>query len=180
MMNKLAVALFLSAAAVAVNGQPGQPEAGNPPCYICGDENQRVTEPEFVVEVPGQVARTCMEVEEAGLAGLITEAQCGFLPGIFAVPCGCEEVEETDEPVPVNPIEPVPENLPETDEPDETVAASDVPSDMPSLMPSGAPSVMTGEGGTDAPGTDAPSASMTVAGSAGAVAMAAAVAVFMM
>eukprot|EP00529_Nitzschia_sp_RCC80_P032313 CAMPEP_0113464304 /NCGR_PEP_ID=MMETSP0014_2-20120614/13133_1 /TAXON_ID=2857 /ORGANISM="Nitzschia sp." /LENGTH=223 /DNA_ID=CAMNT_0000356383 /DNA_START=106 /DNA_END=777 /DNA_ORIENTATION=- /assembly_acc=CAM_ASM_000159 len=223
MMNKLLVALFLSAAAVAVNGQD------NPPCYICGDEGERVTDPTFVVEVPGQLARTCEEVEAAGLAGLISEAQCGFLPGIFAVPCGCEEI-----PVPVNPIEPVPENLPEeggpmtndepipenlpeeggpmtNDEPvpenlpeeggpmtnDEPVPenlpedadpatndepipeqfeGSEVPSDMPSLMPSGAPSVMV----TDEGATDAPSGSMTVAGSAVAVAMTAVVAVFMM
>ena len=180
MMNKLAVALFLSAAAVAVNGQ----EPGNPPCYICGSEFERVGLPDFVVEVPGQIARTCKEVEDAGLDGLISQAQCGFLPGIFATPCECEEIPEpatndepipenlpeTEDPIPVNPIEPVPEEFDD----------SDVPSDMPSLMPSGAPSVMTGEGGTEAPGPSEPSASMTVAGSAGAVAMAAVVAVFMM
>eukprot|EP00529_Nitzschia_sp_RCC80_P036605 CAMPEP_0113456826 /NCGR_PEP_ID=MMETSP0014_2-20120614/9089_1 /TAXON_ID=2857 /ORGANISM="Nitzschia sp." /LENGTH=192 /DNA_ID=CAMNT_0000348295 /DNA_START=130 /DNA_END=708 /DNA_ORIENTATION=- /assembly_acc=CAM_ASM_000159 len=192
MMNKLLVALFLSAAAVAVNGQD------NPPCYICGDEGERVTEATFVVEVPGQVARTCEEIEAAGLNGLISEAQCGFLPGIFAVPCACA-------PIPVNPIEPVPENLPEeggpmtNDEPipenlpedggpmtnDEPIPeqfeGSEVPSDMPSLMPSGAPSVMvTDEGATDAPATDAPSGSMSTAGSLVAVAMTAVVAVFMM
>jgi hypothetical protein len=72
----------------------GPPTSACPPvptigCSICGS-NSCVTLPDEVFTFPQQPNVPCGILQQAGLNGTITPFQCGFLPGLVNITCGCK------------------------------------------------------------------------------------------
>jgi len=67
---------------------------------VCGP-SMCVTDFDAIFEFPGQPSVPCGELEKAGISGIIPLSQCGFLPGLVADKCKCQNES-------LRPITPVP------------------------------------------------------------------------
>ncbi len=83
-----------------VEEEEDSPITGNyAPCYVCGREEDQVTEPDFVLSLPNPAnvpfEVDCATLYEDGLNGIIPEQSCGFIQNRAALPCGCTAEEVT-------------------------------------------------------------------------------------
>lgn len=66
----------------------------NPPppkCYLCGDRNKVLLNPDDVIEAPGVGSYTCAELHWGGVNGYFPPEHCGPLQAILAPECLCED-----------------------------------------------------------------------------------------
>ena len=88
---------------------PIPPSPGFPPCNVCG-EGLEITNPDFVVEIPGQRPATCSAFALAGTGGFIDPDTCPAIPGLI-MGCGCAAISGapvTAAPVTAAPVTPAP------------------------------------------------------------------------
>mmetsp|Transcript_118310 Transcript_118310/g.241824 ORF Transcript_118310/g.241824 Transcript_118310/m.241824 type:complete len:698 (-) Transcript_118310:214-2307(-) len=62
-------------------------------CYVCGNEEDVITNPDFIVSLPnpGQpnFDVSCANLYQDGLNGFIPDESCGFISQMATIPCGC-------------------------------------------------------------------------------------------
>jgi len=83
------------------NGTPApsavSTEGGFSECFVCGDEESRVTQPDSIVSlpVPGEppFEVSCENLYNDGLNGIIPDNSCAFIADASAVTCGCAPVD---------------------------------------------------------------------------------------
>jgi hypothetical protein len=77
---------------------PSPSKNGKVICFICG-KGRKVGNPEFLLRIPGDKL-TCAQLEDRGLSGDLTEAECSLLPQAVDEPCDCTAYNETISPSP--------------------------------------------------------------------------------
>jgi cell division septation protein DedD len=105
---------------------------GFPPCNVCG-AGKIVGKPEETVTHPitGQ-SMSCGNLEQAGLAGFVSEADCDVLPQFIAEICICKFIILT--PAPYSPVTPAPV-FPPTEDPAPTPKPTKIPTRKPTRKP---------------------------------------------
>ncbi|KAG7349950.1 hypothetical protein IV203_012547 [Nitzschia inconspicua] len=64
----------------------------NPPCSVCGGDDQTVTIYDAVFQSPGDRPTTCGLLQIAGAKGHIPADHCSLLPDLIKEPCGCQPI----------------------------------------------------------------------------------------
>jgi hypothetical protein len=64
----------------------------NPPCSVCGDEDQTVTVYHAFFEWPGQPRTTCGLLQIAGAMGHLPADYCSLLPDLIREKCRCQPI----------------------------------------------------------------------------------------
>ena len=64
-------------------------------CSVCGSDDKCISNPDTILELPGQSPITCDLFQQNGLDGEFTQAFCAFLPSRIGV-CGCRQLVGTD------------------------------------------------------------------------------------
>ena len=130
--------------------------SGEPECNICGN-GYKVGNSDAVIQMDSQPAVSCGALDDAGLAGRISEAACAMFPSVIFNFCECRSdssVPETDPPVDPPTDSPVdPPTDPPVDPP--TDAPVDPPTDPPVDPPTETP-VSLPTNPPVSPPTDAP------------------------
>ena len=72
---------------------PIPPSPGLPSCNICGD-GMEVTLPDVILDIPGSNPVSCVQLQNAGIHGLIEAGFCPVIQG-FTGPCGCQPMSST-------------------------------------------------------------------------------------
>jgi len=60
-------------------------------CSVCG-VGKEVTSPNAIFSFPGQPATPCGELEEDGENDILSSDQCGILPNLISLLCGCQSI----------------------------------------------------------------------------------------
>jgi hypothetical protein len=133
---------FISIFAIRVDSQT------NPICYVCGDPDKTVGEPDAILTIPDNPftdisEATCAQLEYAGLSGMVPGIACSIVQNqpIFEQTCLCKSKEDS------NSI--ISNNNAQTTTSDNT--------DVPTKMPSAAPSTLASAGSSNSPVSNSPS-----------------------
>merc|ERR1711982_76107 len=90
--NQCADAQILTNVCFCSNGEGGG--GNNPPCYLCGSEDARFTNPDDTTEAPG-FETTCGDFEALALGDSFTPGVCEDSKELIASDCLCPETGDT-------------------------------------------------------------------------------------